>query len=76
MQDSVTLTSPSKTDWSFVITLLSIGALCWFMVFTGMYIDKQAKRIDKLELEMESVMGVVSPLEKPKAGVTWHDKQK
>jgi len=65
-----------KTDWSFVVTLLSIGALCWFMVFTGMYIDKQAKRIDKLELEMESVMSAVfPPREKPKAEVTWEDKE-
>jgi len=65
-----------KTDWSFIITLLSIGSLCWFMVFTGMYIDKQAKRIDRLELEMESVMSAVfPPREKPKAEVTWEDKE-
>ena len=60
-----------KTDWSFVVTLLSIGALCWFMVFTGMYIDKQAKRIDKLELEMESVIS----RKEIEGGVTWHDKE-
>lgn len=65
-----------KTDWSFIITLLSIGSLCWFMVFTGMYIDKQAKRIDRLELEMESVISAVfPPREKPKAEVTWEDKE-
>jgi len=65
-----------KTDWSFIITLLSIGSLCWFMVFTGMYIDKQTKRIDRLELEMESVISAVfPPREKPKAEVTWEDKE-
>ena len=60
-----------KTDWGFVFELLCIGALSIMLLYTGQYIDVQAKRIDKLELEMESVI-----IRKEIVGeVTWHDKE-
>ena len=65
-----------KTDWAFVLNLLCVGAISFMVFYTGKYIDMQAKRIDRLELEMESVMSAVfPPREKPKAEVTWEDKE-
>jgi hypothetical protein len=60
-----------KTDWSFVFELLCIGTLSIMLLYMAKYIDMQAKRIDKLELEMESVVS-----RKELGGVTWHDKEK
>lgn len=59
-----------KTDWSFVIELLCIGLLSVTMLVTGQYVDMQAKRIDRLELEMESVIS-----RKQVGGVTWEGKE-
>ena len=72
--------SKEKTDWGFVITLLSIGTLCWMLCFIGVYIDRQAKRIDYLEIENikhREALHVLLPStkEEVKAGTMWHDKE-
>ena len=60
-----------KTDWGFVFELLCIGLLLITMLYMSQYIDMQAKRIDKLELEMESVIS----RKEIEGGTTWHDKE-
>ena len=59
-----------KTDWSFVFELLCIGTLSIMLLYMAKYIDMQAKRIDRLELEMESVIS-----RKQVGGVTWEGKE-
>jgi len=53
--------SPIKTDWHFVVTLLCIGVLGIAMCYIGKYIDMQAKRIDRLELESIEREAVLLP---------------
>lgn len=60
-----------KTDWGFVFELLCIGTLSIMLLYTGKYIDMQAKRVDRLELEMQSLIS----RKEIEAEVTWHDKE-
>ena len=50
--------------------LLCIGTLSIMLLYMAKYIDMQAKRIDRLELEMESVIS-----RKQVGGVTWEGKE-
>ena len=75
--------SKIKTDWSFIVNLLCIGALGWVMCFIGHYIDIQARRIDYLEIENikhREALYILLPStkekeEEVKAGTSWHDKE-
>lgn len=46
-----TTCSRIKTDWYFVVNLLCIGMLGIAMCYMCKYINMQAERIDRLELE-------------------------
>ena len=74
------MTNKEETNWGFLLTLLCIIATCWMMCFLGVYIDRQAKRIDYLEIENikhREALYLLQPHTKPevKAGTSWRGKE-
>jgi hypothetical protein len=63
-----TVCTPIKTDWHFVILMLSVGVLGIGVAFVAKHVGEIGERVDRLELES------IGSKEIRQAKVTWKGK--